>query len=215
MLNDDSTHCAYILLEKYKRESKTLSIAYHKSEKYFRNMYKWLSYPIIITSAVSSILAGIKHPFENSEYVLMGLSLITLILSGFNQSINPKDKEKSANQFSTEFEEIASNIQQFIWENNKTKSEIKAYSTLIHESLNHWKSLKPAIQDRFIAQAKLENTSRIRNTQNYRTPKEQKKRTIEHSRREDSTSLAVPLADKVGVGRHNTNTSQSQFLIDV
>lgn len=171
LLDETNHYTSYILLQKYQKESAILSSAYHKSEKYYRNLYKWLSYPIIITSAVSSIVAGISKPYLHSDYVLMCLSLFTLILSGFNQAISPKDREMVAKQFSTEFEEISSNINQYILENSKTKDEVKHYSILIHETLNLWKSQKPPLRDKFLMEAKKENISRIRKTGgSYNTP---------------------------------------------
>jgi hypothetical protein len=148
----------YALLKEYMLESKTLSIAYKKSEAYYRMLHKYLTYPIIVTSAVASVCSG----FALSQYIVLGLSLTTLLLSGFNSAINPKEKEHLANQVSTEFGEISSNILQFILENSKTRSEIKAYSQLIHELLNTWKSQSPSVKNKYLAEAQIEACPRLR-----------------------------------------------------
>jgi hypothetical protein len=90
------------------------------------------------------------------------LSLSTLLLSGFNSTINPKGKENLANQVSTEFREISSNISQFIYENSKTKEDIRSYSQLIHELLNTWKALSPPIQNKYLEEANIEGSQRLR-----------------------------------------------------
>jgi len=152
----------YYLLKIYGKTAKIKSKAYSYSEAYFRQMYKYLTYPLIILSASATMLSGFDaHPF--SSWVVMGISLTTLILVGFNQAINPKDKENRANQIKTEFGEISGNVKQFIMENNKTRQEIKIYGQLIHEQLNIWNSLSPPIKDKFIEKAEKLYASRSRN----------------------------------------------------
>ena len=148
----------YALLKKYMHESKVLSIAYKKSEAYYRSLYKCLTYPVIVTSVVASVCSGL----DLNRYILLALSLSTLMLSGFNSAINPKDRENKANQVSTEFGEISSNISQFIYENSKSKDDIKAYSQLVHELLNTWKSQSPSIQKKYLDKAKIEACQRLR-----------------------------------------------------
>ena len=148
----------YSLLKGYLKEAKVLATAYKKSEGYYRRLSKWVTYPVIVTSAIGSVCAGIGV----SDYALMGLSLTTLILSGFNGAIDPKGKEQRANQFKTEFTEIASNINQFIYENNKSVEEIKTHSQLIHEILNTWKSQAPPVSEEYVKDASLRRVQRLR-----------------------------------------------------
>lgn len=150
----------YSLLQKYKKEAKILSIAYSYSEAKYREIHKYLTYPVIILSAVASVCAGL----DINQYALMGLSLSILILSGFNTAINPKDREHKANQVKTEFGEISSAVSQFILENNKSKEDIRSQSQLTHELLNVWKGMSPPIADKFIKRATLECTKRLRTT---------------------------------------------------
>lgn len=148
----------YALLRSYVNTAKVKSKAYGYSEGYFRWLYKVFTYPLVILSAMGSILAGL----DVDKHVLMGISVATLILTGFNQAINPKSKEKSANQMSVEMNEIASNCKQFIYSNNRTAVEIKAFSEIIHEQLNIWNSLAPPIQDKFLTKALKECAKRSR-----------------------------------------------------
>ena len=150
----------YILLKRYMHEAKVLSLAYSFSEAKFRNLHKWLTYPIILLSSVASVCAGL----DINQYALMSISLSILILSGFNSSVNPLDRANRANQMKTEFGEIASDTAQFVQENNKSSDEIKSYSQLIHELLNVWKAQSPPCSSQFMQTAKLECSKRIRSS---------------------------------------------------
>ena len=102
-----------------------------------------------------------------NQYILMGLSLTTLILVGFTTAINPKDREAGAHQVAVEYNEISANIRQFILENNKSHEDIKAFSEIVHSEMNVWNSLAPSIQDRFMERAKRECAPRSRKHNNY------------------------------------------------
>ena len=153
---------SYELLEKYMDEAKVNASAYSMSERYFRKMAKWLTYPIIITSAVATICATIP---QVSQYVLLGLSLVTLILSGFNQAIKPEHKSHEAHNVAIEFNEIHKNVQQFLYENGKTLAEIKAYTQHVRDILNIWISQSPEIRQVYIKRATNESIKRLRPSQ--------------------------------------------------
>jgi hypothetical protein len=159
----------YKLLKQYKDESKILASAYKMSEAYWRKVHKYLTYPVIVLTSLSSILASVDiggvpgSTLQYTRYALLCLSFTTMILSGFNAAISPKDKESKANQSSTEFSEISSNINQFIVENNKTNNEIKTFSQLQLELLETWKSLSPPVSSEYIDKFTREIASRTRN----------------------------------------------------
>jgi hypothetical protein len=149
----ESSHLlgSYGLLKKYLNESNTLSSAFHYSSKFHRSMYKWLTYPLIITSTVATLLAGL----EVNNFIVAGVSFTSLILVGFNSAINPKKKEIEAHDVSIEFSEIASDIELFIIKNGKTKVEIEAYASHINDLLNVWKAQSPAVNGKYIKKARL------------------------------------------------------------
>lgn len=149
----------YTLLKKYLNTAKVKSVSYSYSEAYYRTMYKWLTYPLIILASVNTVLAS----FDITHYALMSISITTLILTGFNTAINPKDKENLANHIKIEFGEIASNITQFIYENHKSKEQVKAFTHTIHELMNVWESQSPPIKNEFIKRATIECSIRTRN----------------------------------------------------
>lgn len=146
----------YYLLELYREEAHILATAYGLSASYFRWLHKLLTYPLIVLSAVSSVCAagGVPETFIYKQYLLMGLSLLTLILAGFNTVINPQDKSNAADRVSNEFDKVSSDCRQFICENNKTRQEVKHFSKLTLELLETWKSLSPPIKTLFSKQAK-------------------------------------------------------------
>lgn len=149
----------YYLLKIYARESKILSYAYSLSESYYRNLYKYFNYPLVILSASSTVLSGMN---ENT-YIIMGISLSMLILIGFDKLIDPKDREHKANQFKVEYGEINSNIKLFILNNGKVSHEIKAYASQIHEMMNKWQSINPPVFSKFIKLSTIKYTKKIRN----------------------------------------------------
>lgn len=148
----------YGLLRSYAKESKILSKAYHMSECYYRSMYKYFNYPVVVLSTCTSVCAGLNL----NEYVIMGLSFSTLILLGFDKLIDPKDKEFQANKFSVEYGEINSNVKQFILSNDRTRDEVKAYSETVYSLFNKWKSFNPPIKDKFVTSAKLQHAEKLR-----------------------------------------------------
>ena len=157
----------YVLLRSYAKEAKIKSKAYGYSEGYYRWVYKVFTYPTVLISAVSSVFAMLHV----NEHVLLGLSLTMLLLTGYNSTISPKDKEQRANQIKTEFAEISRNVKQFLYENNKSFEEIKAYSETINELMNVWNSLSPPLQDKYLNLARTECESRTRNHDNLKKTK--------------------------------------------
>ena len=155
MSNEDSEsyllNNPYALLKDYAKKSKIYAEALSLSENYYRQMYKYIMYPMVIISAVSSVLSGMNM----NNYIVMSLNLSSLILLGFNSTISPKDKEKEAHNIAVEFSEINRSIKQFVYSNNRSRSEIKQYSELIASQMNIWIGLSPPIKDRFIKEAKL------------------------------------------------------------
>ena len=118
---------------------------------------------MVILTAVSSVMAGIGL----HRYVLLCLNLITLILLGFNQAINPLERSHKAHEVSVEFRELASNVKQFILSNHRTVDEIKHQTEITHELLNVWVSLSPPCQQQFMNKAKHECASRSRKHKQY------------------------------------------------
>jgi hypothetical protein len=167
---------AYVLLKSYQEEANMLSIAYKMNELYYRDISKILTYPVIFLSAIASVLAGLRNP--NLEYVLLGITLATLLFSGFNQAINPSNKQHLSNRCSTEFAEIASSTNQWIIENNKTKEEIKAYSRKMLAVLDVWKGISPDISNSLIQKAKLNSAVRVPRTSLSNENLKQKKTTV-------------------------------------
>ena len=149
----------YTLLEQYKTESQILSKAYKLNEGYHLFVHRCLTYPLIVLSTVSSVIAGLRMP--SLEYALLGLSLIILLLSGFNTALTPKDKQYASNKISNEFAEIALNIHQFVIENNKSKDEIKMYSQKMLAVFEIWRSVAGEINPKYLQQARLECATRV------------------------------------------------------
>jgi hypothetical protein len=149
---------AYSLLQKYEREAKINAVAYKMSERYWHMFYKLLQYPLLVITTLVSVFATI----DIAHYVLVSLSFVSLLLSGFITIINPKEKEQRANQVSNEFNMISSNICQFITENNKTKNELKAFSQRQLELLEIWNSLSPSIFQGYLKQASAEVSKPVR-----------------------------------------------------
>lgn len=150
----------YFLLRTYAHDAKVLSRAYGMNECYYRNMYKLFTYPLVVLSAVGSVMAG----FSINTYVLLGLNLSTLLLVGFNAAINPKEKEHNSHTTSSEFGEIKANINQFIQENNKTADDCRSYSQLVLSQITIWKSLAGPCKAKYMDLATKQCARKIRRT---------------------------------------------------
>jgi hypothetical protein len=148
----------YDLLQKYARDSKIKSKAYAMSEAYYRKMYRYINYSLIILTSFSTALSI----FELHKYVLVGLNLSSLIILAYDKLIKPKEKEYSAHQINIEMLEINRNIKQYLNENNRTHDEIKDYSRQILIQMNLWASLAPPCASRYIKKATKESMKRIK-----------------------------------------------------
>lgn len=148
----------YALLREYRREAKILESAYAKSRLFYRRLWELFTYPVVILSACLSVLTGL----EIHKYVTMALSLILLLLAGFDRVINPKDLEHKAHTFVVEFKEIQLNIKQFILANDRTPQEIKAYCSTVCELMKKWNALKPFIWEKYVKEATLEHAKKVR-----------------------------------------------------
>ena len=178
-LNSSIRSNPYCLLRSYEQQARVNAKAYGMSEGYYRWLNKALSYPLIILSAVNTVLAGL----DVNRYTIMSIALTTLIISGLRQSINPQDKENKASQMRIEYSEIKANVRQYILSNHRTIEEIKAYAEIIHEQLNIWNSLSPPCQDRFIIRARKECALRSR----------------PHAIKNDSVRVIIPPRDSLSV----------------
>lgn len=150
----------YYLLRIFSKEAKIKKIAYGYSEEYYLNLWRLITYPLVVLAAISTVLAGL----DVNQYALLGLNLAMLILTGFERAINPKEKEQNANKIKIEYAEIHNHIKNFIYSNSRTKAEIKAYSDHITELLSKWNAFSPPIFSRFINKAQLQCADRKRTT---------------------------------------------------
>jgi hypothetical protein len=152
----------YKLIKDYLRECQVLNSMYTLSENHWRRVHRFLTYPLIITSALSSIIAGLDIGDPYNNYILLCISLISMIIAGFNSAINPMDRVNRAHQVAGEFGELASDIKQFITENSKTKEDIKTYSKQILSQMDIWKSLAPPVSTEFKKTSMLKHARRTR-----------------------------------------------------
>lgn len=162
----------YFLLKGYARDAKIKAKSYTYSENYYRNLNKLFTYPIVVISAIGSVLGGISV----HHYVSMGLSLLTLLLTGSDRVVNTRDREQSASHMRIEYTEIAKNIKLYIYSNNRSKTEIKEYTSHICELMNKWNSIAPPVFDRFVKMATMEYTEKKRNSFQNPSPKSDKQR---------------------------------------
>ena len=153
----DGSNGPITLLKQYHKKCTVLNKAHTMQETYWRNMGKYLSYPIVVLSAVGGITALLP---EINHYILAGLSFSTLVLSGFIQAVNPSSKEIKNSQVKTEYGELSANIHQYLLENDKTKDEYKAYSQSILPIIEIWDSLSPPVKSKFIKLAEKEYMTR-------------------------------------------------------
>jgi hypothetical protein len=120
-------------------------------------MDKYLSYPNIPLSSFVGIISVLPNEYEYEYYLnyfIPTLSFTIAVLNGFNTVINPKGKQYECNHIKNEFNNISSNINQYLNENNKTDEEYKIYSSKVLELMDVWKSLAPICKIKFIESSK-------------------------------------------------------------
>jgi hypothetical protein len=150
------------LLDQYYKESSILSKAYGMMEGYHRRLHKYLSYPTIPLASLVGIISVIPNKEDYHLHIAITLLSFTIaVLNGFHTAINPKDKEHNCNNIKTEFNEISSNINQYLNENNKTELEYKNYSSQVLELLEVWKSLSPPCKQTFLDSSTKHFTERL------------------------------------------------------
>jgi hypothetical protein len=153
-----------------------MSEAFRLSEQYYRNMYKWFAYPMVILTTLSATMATVQD-VPGSMYIILGLNVSTLILAGLQQVISPQDKATRANQVSIEFGEIRDSILQFMAEHEKDDPNAVPFSQHIVSMLDVWRSLSPNIRDVFVQSAKSKLSSR---PQTKLSPRRTQRRPLKH-----------------------------------
>lgn len=148
----------YALLIGYAQEAMVHSTAHDLTAHYYSDVGKCLNYPLIILSAGSSVMAGL----DLHKYAVMGINLSMLTLTAFDHVINPRDKSHTHMLSKIEFEEVASNIKQYIGANSRTPQEIKEFSQDIYQYLTKWKSVAPSVPRRYMARAQRSCSSNYR-----------------------------------------------------
>ena len=118
-------------------------------EKFHRRTNKILAYPVVVLSAVASVLSSLSV----SKWLLAGINIATMSLAGLVTTINPTEKAMICNQVGHEFEELAAGINQFIYENNKTKEELKNFSQVTLGLMETWSGLSPPVRDSYVQAA--------------------------------------------------------------
>ena len=145
MVNNKPVH----LLTGYANDARVQGLAHALSARFYRNMSKCLNYPLLIFAAASSVLAGL----DVNKYILLSVTLATLILSSFDHAINPKDRAHHHMVSKIEFDEIASNVRHFLGSRTHTEFELLEFSDKIMEFMTKWKSVSPPIPARFFREA--------------------------------------------------------------
>ena len=110
----------YSLLREYEYEARVKGLGHELTAQWYQQLGRILDYPVIILSAVSTVLAGIssqtasvaciKNEIVDNQnlgltYSIMGLSLLTVILTSFNKTIQPKEKAHLHFSAKLEFDE--------------------------------------------------------------------------------------------------------------
>jgi hypothetical protein len=143
------------LLYQYYKECSILGKSYGMMERYHSRIHKYLSYPTIPLSSLVGIISVLPQEYEYYfNYFIPTLSFTIAVLNGFNTAINPKGKQYECNHIKNEFNNISSNINQYLNENNKTDEEYKIYSSKVLELIDVWKSLAPSCKRAYIESAK-------------------------------------------------------------
>lgn len=149
----------YILLHSYMREARTMSDALSMTEHYHRMIGKCLKYPVVILSAVQSVVSGIQW---SNNWVIMAISLFVLILVGLEQAINPHNRETKAHECMVEFDELAADMKQYISANHRSYEDVRRRTETVFSTLQIWKNLSPPIPDRFMIISKKKAATRSR-----------------------------------------------------
>jgi hypothetical protein len=145
------------LLYQYHKECAILGKSYEMMELYHTRVHKYLSYPTIPLSSFVGIISVLPNEYSYEyyfNYFIPTLSFTIAVLNGFNTAINPKGKQYECNHIKNEFNNIASNINQYLNENNKTDEEYKIYSSKVLELIDVWKSLSPSCKKKYIESSK-------------------------------------------------------------
>ena len=150
---------AYALLTGYAREAQVYSLAHALSAQFYWDLGKFFNYPIIVLSAATSVLAGLRL----NEYFVLGTSLTMLTLTSFDHALNPRGRANLHVTARIEFDEIAANVRQFMGTGQKRPiREVENMSDDILNYLNKWKSIGPTPPPRYLKRAKASREQRMR-----------------------------------------------------
>ena len=161
-------------LKEFKTEADIMCKAYKYSEYDYVIQYQVISFMVIILSSVSSIVSGLQSSGmifkENLSYIMLAISVLTVIAASLDKVLQPKNKQHESNKMCIEFHEISHNIDLFQAGDNDAEA-IKLFVRQTSFMLDAWKSLAPPINPKYIKKASLEMTSRPRRMKSPRAKK--------------------------------------------
>lgn len=168
------------LLRTYWAEASVNSIAHKHAERFRLRQYQWFTYPVVVFSCLSTMLAGvgsISVSLESNpniiqwlDFGLLALSFGTMLLSGLASRIDPADARAKHATISNEYAEIAANVKHYLDSGRRTSvGEDQTFAHDIRIQLNIWNSLAPLVPTLFLRRAQQEvvikTKSLLRNSQ--------------------------------------------------
>lgn len=153
---------SYKLLRRYYDTARTSSIAHKVAESYYRHMNRILLIALMVLTTTGSVLVSIPS-IDNDHLVSKIIAYLVTIIGGILTIIKPAERFTQHNSIATEYNDIATDIEQLLMSNGLTRAEIADANHLYLSKLQIFDSQAPPLNASFVSQARkqMSMTARI------------------------------------------------------
>lgn len=148
---------SYRLLRKYGDTARISSLAHKHAEVYYRRLNKMLLISLMVLTTTGSVIISV--PWIDSNHIVSKIiAYLVTIIGGVITILKPAERFTQHNSIATEYNDVATDIEQILATNGLTRSEISDANHMYLSKLQIWDGLAPPLSAVFISQAKRELT---------------------------------------------------------
>ena len=144
------------LLRRYFRTCKLKGNSHKYAEQYYQRMYRLSGAVPIVIGAISTVLSSLASSGKTEDISIpVVVSCATATLSStLHQYLALAEKVNHHNTASTNFTDIASDIEFFLNQADIDETELLAFSEGIHERMDIFEGQEPLLKECFVTKAK-------------------------------------------------------------
>lgn len=147
---------SYKLLRKYQTQAAVSSRAHKYAESYYRRFNKMLLIALMVFTTTGSVLISIES-IDVDHIASKILAYLVMLISGIITIIKPAERFTQHNAVSSEFNDIATDIENLLAANGLSREDIRDANHVYLSKLQIWNGQSPPLAAVFVSRAKKSN----------------------------------------------------------